>query len=142
MKDDCRRGILSAWQEKKKETITHPYLKEKVPWGTGAACAGAAACAASSRRSGGICPVFLEVIFMMILITYDVNTENAVGRKRLRRVAKICVNCGQRVQNSVFECVMDNAKLSQVRNALLKVVDLNEDSLRLYHLGKKLSRQG
>lgn len=72
---------------------------------------------------------------MMILITYDVNTQKASGQKRLRRVAKICVNYGQRVQNSVFECVLDNAKLSQVRNALLKVIDLKEDTLRLYHLG-------
>lgn len=72
---------------------------------------------------------------MMILITYDVNTETAAGRKRLRQVAKVCVNCGQRVQNSVFECVMDNAKLSKVRNILLKIIDQREDSLRMYFLG-------
>jgi len=73
---------------------------------------------------------------MLILITYDVNTEKPEGRKRLRNVAKICVNYGQRVQNSVFECMLDNAKLSYVRNALLKVVNLKEDSLRIYHIGK------
>jgi CRISPR-associated protein Cas2 len=72
---------------------------------------------------------------MMILITYDVNTESAAGKKRLRRVARICINCGQRVQNSVFECVMDTAKLSQVRNDLVKAINTNEDSLRIYHLG-------
>jgi CRISPR-associated protein Cas2 len=72
---------------------------------------------------------------MMVLITYDVNTESMSGRKRLRQVAKICVNYGQRVQNSVFECVMDMAKLSQVRNTLLKVINPKEDSLRIYHLG-------
>jgi len=71
----------------------------------------------------------------MVLITYDVNTESMSGRKRLRQVAKICVNYGQRVQNSVFECVMDMAKLSQVRNTLLKVINPKEDSLRIYHLG-------
>mgnify|MGYP001188781227 FL=1 len=72
----------------------------------------------------------------MILITYDVNTEKAAGRKRLRSVAKICVNYGQRVQNSVFECMLDNAKLSNVRNELLKVINPEEDSLRFYHIGK------
>lgn len=71
----------------------------------------------------------------MILITYDVNTESAIGKKRLRQVARICVNYGQRVQNSVFECVMDTAKLSYVRNALLKTINPEEDSLRIYHLG-------
>ena len=72
----------------------------------------------------------------MILITYDVNTEKAAGRKRLRSVAKTCVNYGQRVQNSVFECMLDNAKLSYVRNELLKVINPEEDSLRFYHIGK------
>ncbi len=72
---------------------------------------------------------------MFVLITYDVNTETSAGRKRLRQVAKQCVNYGQRVQNSVFECVMDNAKLSQVKNALLKIIDLEKDSLRFYYLG-------
>lgn len=72
---------------------------------------------------------------MMILITYDVSTETAAGRKRLRQVARVCVNYGQRVQCSVFECVMDAAKLSQVKNILLKIIDLNEDSLRFYYLG-------
>ena len=72
----------------------------------------------------------------MILITYDVNTEKAAGRKRLRSVAKTCVNYGQRVQNSVFECMLDNAKLSNVRNELLKVINPEEDSLRFYHIGK------
>lgn len=54
----------------------------------------------------------------------------------MRSVAKICVNYGQRVQNSVFECMLDNAKLSYVRNELLKVINPEEDSLRFYHIGK------
>ena len=49
---------------------------------------------------------------MLVLVTYDVNTETAAGRRRLRKVAKVCVDYGQRVQNSVFECVLDNAQLS------------------------------
>lgn len=72
---------------------------------------------------------------MMILITYDVNTETADGRKRLRKVAKECVNYGQRVQNSVFECVMDSAKFREVKNRLENLIDKDKDSLRFYNLG-------
>ena len=72
---------------------------------------------------------------MLVLITYDVNTQNEAGKKRLRRVAKECVNYGQRVQNSVFECHMDIAKCRQVKNILEKIIDKNVDSLRFYYLG-------
>lgn len=72
---------------------------------------------------------------MMVLITYDVNTESEGGKKRLRRVAKQCVNYGQRVQNSVFECVMDAAKCREVKNKLEKIIDKKKDSLRFYYLG-------
>lgn len=72
---------------------------------------------------------------MLVLITYDVNTQSAAGRKRLRHVAKQCVNYGQRVQNSVFECVMDAAKLRQVKNILEGIIDPEHDSLRFYYLG-------
>lgn len=72
---------------------------------------------------------------MMVLISYDVNTEDTAGRKRLRQIAKECVNHGQRVQNSVFECVMDAAKCRELQHKLLKIMDLNKDSLRFYYLG-------
>ena len=72
---------------------------------------------------------------MLVLITYDVNTQTANGRKRLRKVAKECVNYGQRVQNSVFECVMDSAKCRQVKNILEKIIDKEKDSIRFYYLG-------
>jgi len=72
---------------------------------------------------------------MLVLITYDVKTETAEGRKRLRKVAKICVNYGQRVQNSVFECVADAAQLLLIKNKLINLIDLSEDSLRFYLLG-------
>jgi len=72
---------------------------------------------------------------MLVLITYDVNTETPAGRKRLRQVAKQCVNYGQRVQNSVFECVMDAAKCRQVKAVLEKIIDQEQDSLRFYYLG-------
>jgi len=72
---------------------------------------------------------------MLILITYDVNTETADGRRRLRKVAKVCQDYGQRVQNSVFECEMDAALLLKVKDRLLRLVDLQMDSLRFYMLG-------
>ena len=71
----------------------------------------------------------------MVLITYDVNTQTAEGRARLRKVAKQCVNYGQRVQNSVFECVMDAAKAREVKEKLIKIIDKEVDSLRFYYLG-------
>jgi len=72
---------------------------------------------------------------MLVLITYDVNTETPAGRKRLRQVAKQCVNYGQRVQNSVFECVMDASKCAQVKHTLEQLIDKEADSLRFYYLG-------
>lgn len=74
---------------------------------------------------------------MLVLITYDVNTETGAGKKRLRQVAKICVNYGQRVQNSVFECALDPALLCVVKNKLLEVIDVETDSLRFYLLGNQ-----
>ena len=74
---------------------------------------------------------------MMVLITYDVNTEDAAGRKRLRQIAKQCVNYGQRVQNSVFECVLDAAQCKALQHKLRSIMDQEKDSLRFYYLGKK-----
>lgn len=72
---------------------------------------------------------------MMVLITYDVNTESQAGKKRLRKVAKQCQNYGQRVQNSVFECILDAAKLKQIQIKLLDIMDVEKDSIRYYYLG-------
>lgn len=77
----------------------------------------------------------------MVLITYDVNTESAAGRKRLRKVAKECKNYGQRVQNSVFECLIDPARFRQLQDNLEKLVDLEKDSLRYYFLGDDWQRR-
>ena len=74
---------------------------------------------------------------MMVLITYDVNTEDSGGRKRLRQIAKHCVNYGQRVQNSVFECLVDAAQCKQLQHKLLAIMDEEKDSLRFYYLGNK-----
>ncbi len=72
---------------------------------------------------------------MMVLITYDVNTEDAAGRKRLRQIAKQCVNYGQRVQNSVFECLLDAAQCRALQAKLVEIMDQKQDSLRFYYLG-------
>ncbi|MGN0410421.1 MAG: CRISPR-associated endonuclease Cas2, partial [Candidatus Fimousia sp.] len=74
---------------------------------------------------------------MLVLITYDVNTETAAGKARLRKVAKQCVNYGTRVQNSVFECLMDAAKCREVKQILEDIIDKEKDSLRFYYLGDK-----
>ena len=76
---------------------------------------------------------------MLVLITYDVNTEDAAGQRRLRKVAKECVNYGQRVQNSVFECSLDAAKLELVKHKLEKLIDPKCDYLRFYNLGNNYS---
>lgn len=72
---------------------------------------------------------------MLVLITYDVNTETASGKTRLRKVAKQCVNYGRRVQNSVFECHLDNAQCVMLKSILCDIIDEEVDSLRFYYLG-------
>lgn len=83
---------------------------------------------------------------MEILVTYDVATDTAAGRRRLRRIAKICEGYGQRVQKSVFECTLSPADLEQLRHKLARVIDESEDSLRFYRLleprGKHLQVMG
>ena len=74
---------------------------------------------------------------MLVLVTYDVNTQDREGRKRLRRVAKQCTNFGVRVQNSVFECVVDAAQLKLLKKALVDEIDDKKDSLRIYNLGNR-----
>ena len=74
---------------------------------------------------------------MLVLITYDVSTKDAAGRKRLRKVAKECVNYGQRVQNSVFECILDTSQLLRLKDRLVSIIDEEEDSIRFYNIGNK-----
>ena len=74
---------------------------------------------------------------MLVLITYDVNTETASGKKRLRKVAKQCENYGRCVQNSVFECILDQAQSVMLKQILSDIIDENVDSLRFYYLGNK-----
>ena len=74
---------------------------------------------------------------MLVLITYDVNTEDAAGRRRLRQIAKQCVNYGVRVQNSVFECVVDGAQCRELKGNLDDIIDREKDSIRIYYLNDR-----
>jgi CRISPR-associated protein Cas2 len=74
---------------------------------------------------------------MLVLVSYDVSTVTPEGRRRLRRVAQICLDHGQRVQNSVFECLVDNEKWTRLRLRLLDEYEPEEDSLRFYFLGNR-----
>lgn len=78
---------------------------------------------------------------MQIVITYDVSTTTVEGQRRLRRVAKTCLDFGQRVQNSVFECLVDPSQLVLVRSRLLKIMNPETDSLRIYLLGHDWDRR-
>ena len=78
---------------------------------------------------------------MLVLITYDVSTLNKPGRRRLNRIAKTCESFGQRVQNSVFECIVDAAQWTRLRELLLKTYRKDEDSLRFYFLGNNWERR-
>jgi len=72
---------------------------------------------------------------LLVLITYDVNTVSSEGQRRLRQVSKLCQNYGQRVQNSVFECVVDSTQFAILKMQLQKVIDPSKDSLRFYQIG-------
>ena len=74
---------------------------------------------------------------MLVLVTYDVATQDNAGRNRLRKVAKECVNYGQRVQNSVFECLVDASQALILKDKLINLIDKEQDSLRFYYLGNK-----
>ena len=78
---------------------------------------------------------------MMTLVSYDVLTVDAAGRKRLRKVAKECVNYGQRVQNSVFEVDVDYGTFLKLKDRLMKIIDEEQDSLRFYYLGNNWKRR-
>ena len=78
---------------------------------------------------------------MLVLVTYDVNTIDATGRKRLSKVAKKCLAHGVRVQNSVFECILDNAQFFKLQNELEKLIDPDKDSLRFYNLGNQYHKK-
>ena len=78
---------------------------------------------------------------MYILVTYDVSTTTPAGRRRLRRVAKTCLDYGQRVQNSVFECLVNPAQKVELTAKLLQIIDPKSDSIRIYNLGNNWTQR-
>ncbi len=74
---------------------------------------------------------------MLVLITYDVNTQTTQGKRRLSKVAKVCTNYGRRVQNSVFECIVDNTQLAMIKHQIERIINPEEDSVRYYMLGNQ-----
>lgn len=78
---------------------------------------------------------------MVVLVSYDVSTRDAAGRRRLRKIAKLCENRGQRVQNSVFECAVDASQWVTLRASLLSEMQPDQDSLRFYFLGNEWKRR-
>ena len=78
---------------------------------------------------------------MLVLVTYDVSTIDKAGRSRLRHTAKVCLNYGQRVQNSVFECDIDPAQWTTLKQELIDIIEPDFDSLRFYYLGKNWQRK-
>jgi len=78
---------------------------------------------------------------MLVLITYDVATTSTEGRRRLRRVARVCLNFGQRVQYSVFECQVDDVNWTRMKHELLEEINPHEDSLRFYFLGQEAGQR-
>lgn len=78
---------------------------------------------------------------MYILVTYDVQTDTLAGQRRLRKVARLCMDYGQRVQNSVFECVLTEVQLAELKHKLENVMDMTCDSLRIYYLNRNENRR-
>lgn len=78
---------------------------------------------------------------MYVLVTYDVQTDSLVGQRRLRKVSRICMNYGQRVQNSVFECIVTEVQLAELKEKLKMTIDLQCDSIRIYFLNKNENRR-
>ncbi|OJX38852.1 MAG: CRISPR-associated endonuclease Cas2 [Chloroflexi bacterium 44-23] len=78
---------------------------------------------------------------MLLLVTYDVNTETKAGKKRLRKVAKVCQNYGQRVQNSVFECLVEPAQYRLLQSQIVDMMDKEKDSVRFYNLGNEWKKR-
>jgi CRISPR-associated protein Cas1 len=129
MKDDARKTVLTAYQNRKKEEIIHPFVKEKTTLGL------------LWHTQALLLARYLRNCIMMVLVSYDVSTIDKVGRRRLRRVAKACEDYGLRVQYSIFECSVDPAQWVKLKARLLDIVNLEKDSLRFYYLGSNWQKR-
>lgn len=141
LSDSGRRAVLKRWQERKKESLTHPYLQEKLSWGLVPYLQALLLARCLRGDLDAIRPFCGSEAIMLVLITYDVNTADAAGRKRLRQIARQCVNYGQRVQNSVFECKLDPAQYKLLQAKLCAIMDPERDSLRFYSLGNRYEQK-
>jgi len=136
MDDETRKALLVAYQKRKQEEIMHPFLGEKVEIGLLPFAQALLFARYFAWRFGRLSNLSLEVRkSMFVLVSYDVSTISAAGKKRLRRVAKVCKNHGQRVQFSVFECIVDPASGRCSASGLFAEIDPVQDSLRFYFLG-------
>ena len=130
-----RKTLLGAWQKRKEEVIRHPFLDEKIQIGM-IPYAQAMLFARVLRGDLDEYPPFLwRGCRMMVVIAYDVDTTSAAGAKRLRKVARLCEQYGIRVQNSVFEVLVDAAQLAALKAKLEKTFHPEVDSIRIYRLG-------
>lgn len=135
LNDRGRRTLLSSWQKRKQEEITHPFFGRENSYRDDSLCPSNAACQSVAWRSGCVSALCLEVRRMMLVVAYDVDTTTPEGAKRLRKVAKLCERYGMRVQNSVFEVLVDPAQLAQLKAGIQKVIQSETDSVRFYRLG-------
>jgi CRISPR-associated endonuclease Cas2 len=144
LKDEPRKTLLAAWQDRKQDTLLHPWFEETVPIGL----LPWLQAQVLARFLRGDCDSYVPFLWkwygrfkMMILVTYDVSFKSETGPKRLRRMAKLCLVYGQRVQYSVFEIEVDMAQWTKLKNDLIGVMDESLDSLRFYYLGNNWERR-
>jgi CRISPR-associated protein Cas1 len=138
--DEARKSVLVAWQERKRDELRHPFFDETIPLGL-VAHAQAQLLARTLRGDLDGYPAFIWKSRVLMLVAYDVNVQTSAGRRRLRCVARACLDFGQRVQNSVFECEVEPAQWTALRARLIAEIDPNTDSLRFYRLGAEGRRR-
>ena len=151
MNDATRKTVLVAWQKRKQDELVHPFINEKLALGLIPPHPGSPARTIPPRRPRPLPRVHLAIkthrktikrtLPMLVLITYDVATSDQGGTKRLRQTAKACLDYGQRVQCSVFECQVDPAQWATLKHRLESIINPATDSLRYYYLGKHGQRR-
>jgi len=133
LSDEARKTVSIAWQERKKDTLLHPLLESEVPVGL----LPQVQARLLARTLRGETEAYLPFIArwrVLVIVCYDVSTEDREGRRRLRRVALTCEAVGQRVQKSVFECRVDQLQLEALERNLLGIINPLQDCLRFYRL--------
>ena len=133
LSDEGRKTVLAAYQKRKADEVHHPAVRSKTPIGL-LPHLQARLLARHLRGTWNTTPRSCTGSPMWVLVTYDVSTETAKGRTRLRRVAKTCEGYGQRVQKSVFECTVSDVTFHQMKTRLLEIINEKEDSIRFYKL--------